>query len=210
MQRMRRAASTSSPTGDARRRPRRACSSTATPSRVFDQLRRHRAGRAGEQGLFHDGTRFLSRSSCCSARRRPLLLSSTVSEDNVLLTVDLTNPDMRATAASRAAARRPALFRARVLWRRRLLRAAARLATYGLQPVDDRRCRCASTPTSPTSSRCAASAPRAARRRLAPVHRRRRRDARLPRASTASSARTRLGFEPAPDRARAAAARVSI
>ncbi len=48
----------------------------------------------GEQGLYHGGTRFLSRFELLLGRRRPLLLSSTISEDNTILSVDLTNPDV--------------------------------------------------------------------------------------------------------------------
>jgi glycogen debranching enzyme len=48
----------------------------------------------GEQGLFHDGTRFLSRFALTVNGRRPLLLSSTVVETNDFLVVDLTNPDL--------------------------------------------------------------------------------------------------------------------
>jgi glycogen debranching enzyme len=46
------------------------------------------------QGLYHEGTRFLSRFECSIWGQRPLFLSATVKEDNGLLTVDLTNPDM--------------------------------------------------------------------------------------------------------------------
>ncbi len=53
----------------------------------------HRIG-LGEQGLYHEGTRFLSRWELRLFGRRPLLLSSTVTEDNAQLTVDLTNPDL--------------------------------------------------------------------------------------------------------------------
>ncbi|MGA6828759.1 glycogen debranching N-terminal domain-containing protein [Nitrospira sp. NS4] len=49
---------------------------------------------AGPQGIFHDGTRFLSRFDLSIGGQRPLLLSATVKEDNALLTVELTNPDM--------------------------------------------------------------------------------------------------------------------
>lgn len=48
----------------------------------------------GEQGIYHEGTRFLSRLDLRIRDTRPLLLSSTVREDNALLTVDLTNPDL--------------------------------------------------------------------------------------------------------------------
>jgi glycogen debranching enzyme len=45
-------------------------------------------------GLFHHDTRFLSRLHLTLEGHRPLILSSTVQPDNVLLDVDLTNPDM--------------------------------------------------------------------------------------------------------------------
>ena len=48
----------------------------------------------GPQGLYHEGTRFLSRFELTLGNYRPLLLSTTVKEDNALLTVDLTNPDL--------------------------------------------------------------------------------------------------------------------
>src|SRR6185436_3984014 len=48
----------------------------------------------GEQGVYHDGTRFLSRFELRIGGRRPLLLSSTVKDENDLLAVDLTNPDI--------------------------------------------------------------------------------------------------------------------
>src|SRR5439155_22931841 len=48
----------------------------------------------GELGLYHDGTRFLSRHGVRFADRRPMLLSSNLREDNATLTVHLTNPDL--------------------------------------------------------------------------------------------------------------------
>jgi glycogen debranching enzyme len=45
-------------------------------------------------GLFHNDTRFLSRLSLSLGGQRPLILSSTVQLDNVMLDVDLTNPDL--------------------------------------------------------------------------------------------------------------------
>jgi glycogen debranching enzyme len=47
-----------------------------------------------QQGIFFQDTRHLSRLDLRIGRVRPLLLSSSIQEDNVLLTVDLTNPDM--------------------------------------------------------------------------------------------------------------------
>src|SRR2546423_14085016 len=47
-----------------------------------------------EFGLYHQDTRFLSRLGLRLGSHRPLLLSSTVKDDNALMTVDLTNPDV--------------------------------------------------------------------------------------------------------------------
>ena len=46
------------------------------------------------QGLYYNGTRFISRSEILIDGHRPLMLSSTLKEENELLTVDLTNPDL--------------------------------------------------------------------------------------------------------------------
>ncbi len=48
----------------------------------------------GEQGVYHRGTRMLSRLELTFAGARPLLLSSTVQADNAFVAVDLTNPDL--------------------------------------------------------------------------------------------------------------------
>lgn len=49
----------------------------------------------GQQGIFHKETRHLSRLELRVDNIRPLLLSSTVREDNVLFAIDLTNPDLK-------------------------------------------------------------------------------------------------------------------
>ena len=49
----------------------------------------------GQQGIFHKETRHLSRLEMRLCGERPLLLSSTIREDNVLFAVDLTNPDLK-------------------------------------------------------------------------------------------------------------------
>src|SRR5687767_8481826 len=48
----------------------------------------------GQQGLFHRDTRYLSRLELRLGMLRPLLLSSTVTDDNAMVTADLTNPDI--------------------------------------------------------------------------------------------------------------------
>jgi glycogen debranching enzyme len=60
---------------------------------IFDE-RGDISGAAREHGLFHGGTRFLSRLELLLAGRPPLLLSSTVSTDNVVFAADFTNPDV--------------------------------------------------------------------------------------------------------------------
>jgi glycogen debranching enzyme len=51
-------------------------------------------GGLGQLGLYSDGTRRLSRFELGIAGHRPLLLSSTLTEDNAASIVDLTNPDV--------------------------------------------------------------------------------------------------------------------
>lgn len=48
----------------------------------------------GEQGIYHDGTRFISRLELMLGDTHPFFLSSAIKEDNALLAVDLTNPDL--------------------------------------------------------------------------------------------------------------------
>jgi glycogen debranching enzyme len=61
---------------------------------VFDPHGDIIPGPASPYGLYYSGTRFLSRFELLLAARKPLLLSSTVSEDNSVFTSDLTNPDI--------------------------------------------------------------------------------------------------------------------
>jgi glycogen debranching enzyme len=49
----------------------------------------------GQQGIFHNETRHLSRLEMLLCGFRPLLLSSTIREDNILFAIDLTNPDIQ-------------------------------------------------------------------------------------------------------------------
>ena len=51
-------------------------------------------GSDGQQGLYHDGTRHLSRLQLRVAGHRPLLLGSSPGAGSHVLTVDLTNPDL--------------------------------------------------------------------------------------------------------------------
>src|SRR5262245_34990855 len=72
-------------------------------------------GAGGEQGLYHDGTRFLSRLELMLGRHRPLLLSSTISVDNAVFTADSTNSDVRRGDRLVLARGEIHLFRSRVV-----------------------------------------------------------------------------------------------
>ena len=60
---------------------------------VFDHYGDIIPGEGSPEGLYHQDTRFLSGLELLINDRRPLLLSSTVQDNNALLTADLTNPD---------------------------------------------------------------------------------------------------------------------
>ncbi|MBV8525338.1 MAG: amylo-alpha-1,6-glucosidase, partial [Acetobacteraceae bacterium] len=61
---------------------------------VFDQNGDILAGDGVPEGLYHRDTRYLSRIELIINGRRPILLSSTMRDDNAMLTCDLTNPDL--------------------------------------------------------------------------------------------------------------------
>src|SRR5260370_32576063 len=60
---------------------------------VFDRFGDIETFGTGELGLYYQDTRFLSRLTLRLGKDRPLLLSSTVREDNAVMAVDATNPD---------------------------------------------------------------------------------------------------------------------
>ncbi len=82
---------------------------------VFDPHGDIVSAAAGQHGLYHAGTRFLSQFELRLAMRQPLLLSSTISEDNVVFSADLTNPDVVRDGRVVAARGLLHLFRSRVL-----------------------------------------------------------------------------------------------
>ncbi|HEY2729628.1 MAG TPA: glycogen debranching N-terminal domain-containing protein, partial [Polyangia bacterium] len=89
-----------------------------------------------EQGLYHDGTRFLSRFELRVGGRRPLFLSSTVKKENDLLTVDLANADLAESD------HKPALpsgqlhiFRTKFLWQGTCYE-RLRVSNFGLTPIE--------------------------------------------------------------------------
>jgi glycogen debranching enzyme len=89
----------------------------------------------GEQGLFHDGTRFLSRCELWLSGRRPVLLNSTVCRDNTMLMADLTNPDMAAPDGRRIQHGQLHFFRSGLLWDG-VLYHHLRIRNYGQEAIE--------------------------------------------------------------------------
>src|SRR6266542_6067852 len=84
---------------------------------VFDRYGDIQPIGLGEQGIFHEGTRFLHKLILNLGNKRPLLLSSTVREDNVLFVVDLTNPDVYVDGAVTLALGTLHCYRSKFLWK---------------------------------------------------------------------------------------------
>jgi glycogen debranching enzyme len=101
---------------------------------VFDRSGAIRPVGLGEMGLFHEGTRFLSAFELFLENQRPLLLSSTVRQDNALI-VDLTNPDFTDGPAGPLARDTLHVFSTSFLWQGTYY-ARFRLHNYGLRALD--------------------------------------------------------------------------
>jgi glycogen debranching enzyme len=82
---------------------------------VFDHFGDVKPVGMQEEGIYHEGTRFLSCLVLRLGPDRPLILSSHVKRDNALLTVDLTNPDIPAGGGVIPHGT-VHLFRAKFLW----------------------------------------------------------------------------------------------
>jgi glycogen debranching enzyme len=102
---------------------------------VFDHHGDIRPAGMKEQGLYHEGTRFLSALVFRLGRDEPLFLSSTVKEDNLLLTVDLTNPDIRDGGQIVLPRGTVHVFRGIVVWQG-ICHQRVRLRNYGTEPVE--------------------------------------------------------------------------
>jgi len=102
---------------------------------VFDQYGDIVPAEASEQGLYHDGTRFLSRLELLLSGKRPLLLSSTVSDDNAVFTADLTNPDVLRDGAIVIPRGEIHVSRSRLLWEGSCIE-RIRVANYAVHPIE--------------------------------------------------------------------------
>jgi glycogen debranching enzyme len=83
---------------------------------VFDPRGNIVPGDASEEGIYHDGTRFLSWFELLLFGNRPLLLSSTVSVDDAVFDADLTNPDVLRDGHIAIERGEVNVHRSRVLW----------------------------------------------------------------------------------------------
>ncbi len=83
---------------------------------VFDNYGNIRLTGYGEQGVFHNGTRFLSNLEMKLSDSKLLLLNSTVKEDNAVLTADLTNPDYSVIEGEMIPRGTLHIFRSKFLW----------------------------------------------------------------------------------------------
>ena len=102
---------------------------------VFDRFGDiHRVGR-GQQGLYQNGTRHLSRFELRLNGHRPMLLSSTVTEENALLAVDLTNPELRLPGGTTVPQDTIHIIRSAVLWNS-ACRQRLRVQNYALERVE--------------------------------------------------------------------------
>ncbi|HEY2147638.1 MAG TPA: glycogen debranching N-terminal domain-containing protein, partial [Pirellulales bacterium] len=102
---------------------------------VFDHYGDIRPVGMHEQGLYHEGTRFLSCSVLSLGPGRPLFLSSTIKEDNDLLVVDLTNPDIPCDEQATIPRGTLHLLRIKFLWNG-VCYERLRIRNYGLSRVE--------------------------------------------------------------------------
>jgi glycogen debranching enzyme len=67
----------------------------------------------GEEGLYHEDTRYLSECMLTVDDRRPMFLGSNVKDDNSVLVAEFMNPDLQQDGLGKGALH---IFRAKVLW----------------------------------------------------------------------------------------------
>src|ERR1044071_3504085 len=102
---------------------------------VFDLHGDIQATRPCQEGLYHEGTRFLSQLSFKLGHTRPFLLNSNVQKDNLLFVANLTNPDIY--QADKIVLPRGTLHitRTKMLWHASCYE-TLKIGTYSLAPID--------------------------------------------------------------------------
>ena len=102
---------------------------------VFDRFGDIETFGTGELGLYYQDTRFLSRLTLKLGKDRPLLLSSTVREDNAVMAVDATNPDTWRDSEIVIPRGTVHVFRSKILWEK-TCHERLRIHNYGRAAVD--------------------------------------------------------------------------
>jgi len=102
---------------------------------VFDRFGDIDTFGTGELGMYYQDTRFLSRLTLKLGKDRPLLLSSTVREDNAVLAVDSTNPDVFRNGETVVPRGTVHIFRSKILWKR-TCQERLRIHNYGRAAMD--------------------------------------------------------------------------
>jgi glycogen debranching enzyme len=102
---------------------------------VFDRFGDVETFGTGELGLYYQDTRFLSRLNLKLGKDRPLLLSSTVREDNAVFAIDATNPDVWRDTEIIVPRGTIHLYRSKILWDKSC-HERLRIHNYGRAAVD--------------------------------------------------------------------------
>src|SRR5581483_12166797 len=101
---------------------------------VFDRYGDVEATGLGEEGMFYDGTRFLSELALFIGYSRPLLLSSTIREDNCLFTAYLTNLDTEQSYGTPVERGTILVTRSKFLYGN-ACHELLKISNYGLRPI---------------------------------------------------------------------------
>ncbi len=83
---------------------------------IFDRFGDIQPLGLGEQGIFYQGTRFISRLELRIDKKRPLLLNSKLNQENNLFVIDLTNPDFKINGDTIIPRGSLHIFRSKFLW----------------------------------------------------------------------------------------------
>jgi glycogen debranching enzyme len=102
---------------------------------VFNRLGDVESIGLGEQGLYHQGTRYLSRLALRMGDKIPQLLRSTVQNDNAFLTLDMMNPDVYREGRVLVPRGAVHLFRSKFLWQD-VCYDKLRLANFHSYPIE--------------------------------------------------------------------------
>jgi glycogen debranching enzyme len=106
---------------------------------VFNRLGDIESLGLGEQGLYHQGTRYLSRFVLRLGDKAPQLLRSTIQNDNAFLTLDMMNPDVHSGGRLILPRGSVHLFRSKFLWKD-VCYDKLRLANFSLDPIETSIC----------------------------------------------------------------------